>query len=543
MTQATYTRDAGGKGQVDVFATSTPFASVTVDATAAFPAWPMTGDGTGKFFAHIPVASLNPVPATITVTADDSANNPANVATTTSLINLTDLVTITAANYTIVPVGSETLTVTAVSSDAFAPLPTLTSSLTGGVLSLVTKAPPSTVTVTSSKGGSDSQKVTVLTPGNEPSPPPIARNDAARTFPDTPVIISVLANDMAPGSTLNPASIVVTQPLAGGTAAADLGAGTITFTPTAGFTGTTTFTYTVNNTLGTPSTSNIATVTVTVAAAPLAVNDGPVTTAPNTPIVINILANDVAAAPTVLNPTTVTIVTAPLLGTTAINPGTGAVTYSSAIAGTDSFTYTVKDNLGTVSNPATVSISVIVPGTPTVVNDFATTTQGQPVAIPVLANDTGFNPITLVVATPPAQGSAVVTNVVTGLITYTPPVAFTGIMTFTYTVRGPTGVVSNPALVTVTVNPLVETITVARAEFNARLRAWTVTGKTTAVSPPNNTMTIRTGSAVGTLLGTAPVDAAGNWALNLASSPVPFNATVSVQSSYGTAVTSAVNLR
>ena len=79
VTRASYSRAAGtALGQVDVFAVSLPTAALTVNATGVIPTWPMTGDGTGKFFAHIPVPSLNPVPATLTVTADDSGNNPNN---------------------------------------------------------------------------------------------------------------------------------------------------------------------------------------------------------------------------------------------------------------------------------------------------------------------------------------------------------------------------------------------------------------------------------------------------------------------------------
>jgi hypothetical protein len=546
VTRASYSRAAGtALGQVDVFAVSLPTAALTVNATGVIPTWPMTGDGTGKFFAHIPVPSLNPVPATITVTADDSGNNPNNGLATTPPVALTDLVTITAANYDIETLGSETLTINAVSSDAFAP-PTLTATgfgnLTAGTLAVITTAPPATVTVTSTAGGSDSQKVTVLTPNNEPALPPVARNDAARTQ-GTPIIISVLANDLAPGSTLNPATVaVVAQPVTGGTAAANVD-GTITFTPTGGFTGTATFTYTVNNALGT--TSNTATVTVTVQGAPVAVNDTAVTNM-NTTTVINILANDTAAAGLLLNPSSV-VITPPgvLHGTTSINPGTGAVTYAPTLSyfGPDSFTYTVRDNQGTISNPATVSISVAPPG-PTVIDDFATTIQGRAVVIPVLANDLGaLNFTTLAIETPPAQGSAVA-NPLNGTVTYTPPALFTGPVTFTYTVRNNLGFPPSNffATVTVTVTPLTEIITIGKAEYNSRLRMWTVQGTTNAPAPPSNAMTIRVGSPVGTLLGTAAVDATGLWILNLVNSTIPYDGIVSVQSSYGTAVTSPVRL-
>ena len=55
-----------------------------------------------------------------------------------------------------------------------------------------------------------------------------------------------------------------------------------------------------------------------------------------------------------------TIVTAPAHGTTTVNTTTGEVTYTPAqgFSGTDTFTYTVADVAGAVSNPATVSIVV-----------------------------------------------------------------------------------------------------------------------------------------------------------------------------------------
>ena len=211
--------------------------------------------------------------------------------------------------------------------------------------------------------------------------------------------------------------------------------------------------------------------------------------------------------------------------------------------GPDSFTYTVRDSQGTISNSATVNITVAPPG-PTVVDDSATTLQGQAVIIPVLANDLGaLNFTTLAVASPPAQGSAVV-NTLNGTITYTPPVLFTGQVTFTYTVRNNLGFPPSNffATVTVTVTPLSETITIGKAEYNSRLRMWTVQGTTNAPAPPSNTMTIRVGSPVGTLLGTAAVDATGIWILNLVNSTIPYDGIVSVQSSYGTAVTSPVRL-
>lgn len=75
--------------------------------------------------------------------------------------------------------------------------------------------------------------------------------------------------------------------------------------------------------------------------------------------VLDILENDADAGG--LNPATVTIVDGPDHGTIdAVDPVTGAVTYThnGNTATADSFTYTVTDAQGVVSNPATVSLTI-----------------------------------------------------------------------------------------------------------------------------------------------------------------------------------------
>jgi hypothetical protein len=62
-------------------------------------------------------------------------------------------------------------------------------------------------------------------------------------------------------------------------------------------------------------------------------------------------------------------------------PATGAVLLS------DTLTYTVRDNLGAISNVATVLVS-LVNQLPTAKPDSAATTTGVPVVINVVANDT-----------------------------------------------------------------------------------------------------------------------------------------------------------
>ncbi len=83
----------------------------------------------------------------------------------------------------------------------------------------------------------------------------------------------------------------------------------------------------------------------------------------NTAVVVDVLANDTAGTYP-LHPASVTVVSAPPNGTVSINPVTGEITYTpnpGFTGPTDSFTYTVADTLGNVSNVAAVFISICSP--------------------------------------------------------------------------------------------------------------------------------------------------------------------------------------
>jgi hypothetical protein len=94
---------------------------------------------------------------------------------------------------------------------------------------------------------------------------------------------------------------------------------------------------------------------------PTAANDTAATTNVK-PVLIDVLANDVDSNG-ILNRATVTIVSGVSHGTLSIDPVTGLVRYTpnNAYAGGDSFTYTVEDAGGNVSNVATVNIAVAQP--------------------------------------------------------------------------------------------------------------------------------------------------------------------------------------
>jgi hypothetical protein len=123
-----------------------------------------------------------------------------------------------------------------------------------------------TYTVDDGNGGTDTATVTVTV--GAVNDPPVATDDSVSTDEDTPVTIDVLPNDSDPdGDTLTITS--VTQG-ANGTVEIDPVSGNPVYTPDADFSGTDTFTYTVDD--GNGGTDS-ATVTVTVSE----VNDLPTT--------------------------------------------------------------------------------------------------------------------------------------------------------------------------------------------------------------------------------------------------------------------------
>ncbi|MGE3989836.1 Ig-like domain-containing protein [Pseudorhodoplanes sp.] len=97
---------------------------------------------------------------------------------------------------------------------------------------------------------------------------------------------------------------------------------------------------------------------LTLNTAPVAADDT-VETVKNLAAVINVLANDFDTVG-FLDPTTVAVVDGPDHGTVTVDVVTGEITYKPTgnFVGTDSFTYTVKDDDGVISNEATVSLDV-----------------------------------------------------------------------------------------------------------------------------------------------------------------------------------------
>ena len=233
-----------------------------------------------------------------------------------------------------------------------------------------------TYTNTDSSGVTDTATVTIKVTNTDHAP--VASNDAFGTSAGVAVKIPVLANDtdVDAGDVLTVSQVAGHAITAGGAAVAVTGgsvtldsSGNLTFSPTAGYTGAASFTYTIDD--GHHGTST-ATVSGHVYAAPVAVADS-FTTAHDTTATINVLGNDTDAngfslAVTAVNGTAVTTTTAPIAvtGGTVILDAAGQLEFSAnaGFTGPASFAYTVDDGhggkaIGTVSGSVTDAAPIV----------------------------------------------------------------------------------------------------------------------------------------------------------------------------------------
>ena len=299
--------------------------------------------------------------------------------------------------------------------------------------------------------GGDFSALTLLEDENHP---PVAANDSGSGLEDTPITVNVVANDSDPDGNhvfVTAFALIPGQPLHG---EITFTATSVTFTPEANWSGSTSFYYQIKdghfNTDGVPDRVGEAwgTVSVTVNA----VNDFPqarqdlATTAQATPVTINVLANDSDAEGAVM----LISVDSTSWGEGEIeNNYDGTVTYTPAhshgsggevtgFTGFDLFAYRIMDQTGNMAN-GSVKVYVSDPeedDAPWPRNDQATANEDTPLVIAVLANDyDAEGPLVLDSVDAASAGGGVVVNNLDGSVTYTPPQDFSGDDYFCYVVR------------------------------------------------------------------------------------------------------------
>ncbi len=285
--------------------------------------------------------------------------------------------------------------------------------------------------------GATSNVATVTVTVNPVNDPPVANDDTASTPEDTPVDIDVLNNDTDPEGD-DPIVTLGSNPPHG--SAAVNPDGTVEYTPDLDYCGADFFTYTISDGNGGTDTATVNVTVTCVNDLPVA-NDDTASTPEDTPVDINVLANDTDVDGTI-DPTTVSTVSGPAHGSVSVDSISGEVTYTpnTGYDGTDSFTYTVQDDDGATSNVATVTVTVNPVNDPPVANDdTASTPEDTPVDIDVLNNDTDpeGDDLTVTFVSNPPHGSAAINP--DGTVKYTPDPNYCGADSFTYTISDGNG--------------------------------------------------------------------------------------------------------
>jgi hypothetical protein len=166
------------------------------------------------------------------------------------------------------------------------------------------------------------------------------------------------------------------------------------------------------------------------------------TTKLNTSVTIRTLANDAAGnSGTALVPATVTVTTAPLHGTTSVNPATGDITYTPAAgySGNDTLTYQVCDNQSPAKCATAKQIITTLPASSANATSAADDYIISPVNTPATGNvktndvDPEGNAQTVTAQNTNLPGKGTLVLATDGSYTFTPVAGFTGPVDFPYT--------------------------------------------------------------------------------------------------------------
>ena len=329
-------------------------------------------------------------------------------------------------------------------------------------------------TIGDGNGGSDSALVTIdISAINDQ---PVAANDSYTTNEDTPVTFEARSNDGDVDGHPLVVSLIDGQPIsvgspvavANGTVSVNA-SGLLTFSPSANFNGSTSFSYTVDDGNGGTDTASIDVTVNGLDDAPVATNDTD-TTLVDTPVIIDVLANDSDGdgdALSVANingtPTTVGVPVTVANGSVTLQAD-GRLRFApdAGYTGAVQFDYSVQDP-GGLNDTATVDVTITpANASPVAVNDTYTVTEEGSVNLVPLSNDSDPEGDAITLDT--INGVAVVNNSTIGVpnglvrvaangeLTFEPAANFSGTTGFGYTVRDSAGNTA-AAVITIDVTP------------------------------------------------------------------------------------------
>lgn len=305
-----------------------------------------------------------------------------------------------------------------------------------------------------------------VTPANDA---PTAVADSVLTAEDSNITVDVLANDtdVDASTTLNTYPGVVLEQnlqvvsLSGvDNGTAEITGNKVVFHPAVNWHGDESFQYTIQDASGAQATATVSITVVSVNDAPVAMRDT-ATTQEDTPVVINVLANDIDVDTlTDAEVLTITAVSDVTGGNAVISADGKTVTYTPTANnnGTFGFNYTVRDAAGATASAAVEVTVTPVNDAPTAQDDTVTTPEDTPATLDLLANDTDVDLAN--------EGDTLTITQVTGAlhgttqiaadgktVLYTPAENWHGAETLSYTMRDAAGE-TDTAQVALTVTPV-----------------------------------------------------------------------------------------
>ncbi|MDB5384678.1 MAG: repeat-containing protein [Planctomycetaceae bacterium] len=334
---------------------------------------------------------------------------------------------------------------------------------------------------------------------------PVAVNDSYFVTANTTLNenTSVLANDTdADGDTISQA--ILQNNVTHGTLNLNSN-GTFRYTPTAGFTGTDSFTYFAKDAANNETSSAAATVTLNVAgnSAPV-VNPVTLSTSLNTAISGTLTGTDANGDTLIFAAGS----TAATHGTVTINPN-GSFTFTPTSGFTGAATFSYKANDGNLdSNDATVTINVGSANVAPVVNAVTLSTNlNTAVSGTLTGTDSNGDTLTFSAGSTAATHGTVTINS-NGSFTFTPTTGFTGAATFSYKANDGS-LNSNNATVTINVGsanvaPVVNSVTLSTNLNTA------VSGTLTGTDANSDALTFSAGSIAATH-GTVTINPNGSF--------------------------------
>jgi len=284
---------------------------------------------------------------------------------------------------------------------------------------------------------------------------PITVADIGNTNEDSPVILSVLTNDSDIDGQIDITSLEIIMLPSHGNVQIESD-GTLLYTPKLHFFGSDTFTYAVKDLQGAVSKDTLVTVSVQASNdAPIAHDD--IAILQGSSFDINVTGND-TDIDSELNTASLSIVIQPINGSVALNGNMLRYSPTGNFNNNDSFSYTIEDAEGKLSNIATVDITALaVNDLPVANNDAVSILEDHIIAIDLLANDQDIdgtlNTESIILHNLPERGTIEI-NSNTGEATYIPVNNFYGNDSFTYTVTDNENGISNIATVMIVINPV-----------------------------------------------------------------------------------------